>query len=77
MPAPGAPVKPTEADTALYAKMQTANPVLGARAGWDTGFLEGVYRQWFRAAGMMSVLDVRYLQSDHPDVATYTLSRVF
>jgi len=51
--------------------------VLGARAGWDTGFLEGVYRQRFRAAGMMSVLDVRYLQSDHPDVATYTLSRVF
>lgn len=51
--------------------------LLGGRVGWDTGFLEGVYRQWFRAAGMVSVLDVRYLQSDTPDVATYTLSRVF
>jgi|GEM_PF-4954615 len=30
--APGAPVKPTEADKALYAKIQATNPALGARA---------------------------------------------
>ncbi len=51
--------------------------VLGARVGWDTGFLEGVYRQWFRAAGMVSVLDIRCIHSDKTDVAIYTLSRVF
>ncbi|MGV8960525.1 MAG: cellulose biosynthesis protein BcsD [Stenotrophomonas sp.] len=50
--------------------------VLGGKVGWHTGFLEGVYRQWFRAAGMLPVLDIRHTPSELVDVSTYTLSRV-
>lgn len=51
--------------------------LLGTKVGWDTAFLEGVYRQWFRAMGMVSVLDIRHQPGKGPDVSTYTLSRVF
>lgn len=51
--------------------------VLGAPEGWDTGFLEGVYRQWLRSAGMLSMLDVNHVPGNDPDLCTYAVSRVF
>ena len=50
--------------------------VLGAPEGWDTGFLEGAYRQWLRTAGMVPVLDVAHVPGEHPDLCTYMVSRV-
>ncbi|WP_024869995.1 cellulose biosynthesis protein BcsD [Pseudoxanthomonas suwonensis] len=41
-----------------------------------TGFLEGVYREWFRAAGMSARLDVSTGATESPDVATFLLCRV-
>lgn len=49
---------------------------LGPSAGWSAGFLEGVYRAWFRAAGMPALLEVRATASASPDVATFVLSHV-
>ncbi len=49
---------------------------LGSRAPWAAGFLEGVYRGWFRAAGMATGLDVRIAVVDSPDKASFVLSRV-
>lgn len=51
--------------------------VPGAPAGWDTGFLEGVYRQWLRSAGMIALLDVNPVPGDDPDVRVCMVSRVF
>lgn len=69
-----------EEDAAQVRILHAASPlsaVLGGRVGWDAAFLEGVYRQWFRAAGMASVLDVRHAPGESQDVSIYTLSRVF
>ena len=49
--------------------------VLGGDSPLADGFLEGVYRQWFQAAGMSDGLDVRSAGAESPDVATYVLSR--
>lgn len=49
---------------------------LGVRATWAAGFLEGVYRGWFRAAGMAAGLDVRIADAGSQDLTTFVLSRV-
>ena len=52
--------------------------LLGSGARWAPGFLEGVYREWFRAAGMLSQLDIRAVpETGNGLVTTYRLSRVF
>ena len=61
----------------IYHLVSPLRVVLGTGAHWGAGFLEGVYRQWFKAAGMLSVLDIGFVPGDHPDISTYTLSRVF
>ena len=50
--------------------------LLGGEAAWAGGFLEGVYRGWFRAAGMLPGLDVQQLPGASADVARYLLARV-
>lgn len=50
--------------------------LLGARAGWAGGFLEGVYRGWFQAAGMLPGLDVQQVPEASADVSRYVLARV-
>lgn len=50
--------------------------LLGGAAGWSGGFLEGVYRGWFQAAGMLPGLDVQPLAGATADVSRYVLARV-
>jgi len=50
--------------------------LLGAGASWAGGFLEGVYRGWFQAAGMLPGLDVQHLPGTSADVSRYVLARV-
>lgn len=47
-------------------------------AAWADGFLEGVYRTWFQAAGMANGLDVRASASTtpSPDSSLFVLSRI-
>ncbi|KAF1686580.1 cellulose synthase [Pseudoxanthomonas broegbernensis] len=55
-----------------------ASPLAAAMGGpsaFVAGFLEGVYRQWFRDAGMSPGLDVRAGAAESQDVATFLLSR--
>lgn len=49
--------------------------VLGTGSACADGFLEGVYRQWFQAAGMSAGLDVRSGAAESADVSTFILSR--
>nr|WP_255681966.1 cellulose biosynthesis protein BcsD [Luteimonas sp. BDR2-5] len=56
-----------------------ASPLASALGGeriWAAGFLEGAYREWFRAAGMLAGLDVRMAAPQSADVADFVLSRV-
>ncbi len=50
---------------------------LGPGNGWQHGFLEGAYRHWLRAAGMLAVLDVRHLATENRDLSIFTVARVF
>lgn len=49
---------------------------LGDGADWASGFLQGVYRAWFRGAGMLPALDVRPVPGTPPDLQRFLLSRV-
>ncbi|MGE6331971.1 cellulose biosynthesis protein BcsD [Stenotrophomonas sp. NPDC077659] len=50
--------------------------LLAHHAGWNTSFLEGVYRVWFREAGMLPSLDLEPGQGSSADVSRYILRRV-
>jgi len=50
--------------------------LLGTDADWAGGFLEGAYRHWFNAAGMLPTLDVGHAGNGTADLQRYVLSRV-
>lgn len=50
--------------------------LLAHHAGWNTSFLEGVYRAWFRKAGMLPALDLEPGPGSSADVSRYVLRRV-
>jgi len=50
--------------------------MLDAGADWSSGFLEGVYRAWFRSVGMLPMLDVSAVPDPSPDLQRFVLSRV-
>lgn len=50
--------------------------LLGADAAWSTGFLEGAYRGWFRAAGMLPALDVHHCPGISADVTLFSVRRI-
>ncbi|KAF1014034.1 MAG: hypothetical protein GAK31_03057 [Stenotrophomonas maltophilia] len=50
--------------------------LLARHGGWNTSFLEGVYRVWFREAGMLPSLDLEPGPGSTADVSRYILRRV-
>lgn len=50
--------------------------VLAQHGGWNLSFLEGVYRVWFREAGMLPSLDLEPMPDRSADVSRYVLRRV-
>ena len=66
--APGAPTTPTDADKALYAKMQAANPVLGQRAE-QLAMAVGMEKSQSIRTRLMAELKAQLEPADGPKLA--------
>lgn len=50
--------------------------LLADHGRWNASFLEGVYRAWFRTAGMLPSLDLEAGVGGSPDVSRFVLRRM-